>query len=549
MSQWSKAVLFMGKLWKLASMGLAGMVMSCATPVIEPTGHITASPAVEQDVPPLIREAPLLPPPQPAEALETYSVSVQDVPVKELLFALARDAKINVDLHPQIKGTVTLNAVKQTLPQMLNRISKQIPLRWEVDHANLLISPDLPYLRHYKINYVNLSRSSKSQVSVATEIATAGGSVSGQSTGGGSSNKSNTLIESKSDNTFWQSLIANIQNIMQERGAGTTSGKDESQGSSNVIANPMSGVISVRARQHQHQQIQSFIDRVVNNALRQVLIEATILEVELNNRHQSGIDWSRLAGNNGADGNGPNLNIKLTDPSLNSSPFVLAQYTNAVSDFGNIAAALRVLETFGDVKVLSSPKLMALNNQTALLKVVDEKVYFTVSREIKEATDSSPEREIFSSEIHTVPVGVIMMVTPRINDNGTISMNVRPTITRITGYATDPGPRLASAVNNDSAFDNLIPEIQVREMESLLHVHSGNTVILGGLMQDKSDKKENRIPILGRIPLLGRLFSYHDDGVSKTELVIFLRPQIIHDASLQGDLKSYQSYLPRAGKP
>lgn len=539
----------MGKLWKLASMGLAGMVMSCATPVIEPTGHITASPAVEQDVPPLIREAPLLPPPQPAEALETYSVSVQDVPVKELLFALARDAKINVDLHPQIKGTVTLNAVKQTLPQMLNRISKQIPLRWEVDHANLLISPDLPYLRHYKINYVNLSRSSKSQVSVATEIATAGGSVSGQSTGGGSSNKSNTLIESKSDNTFWQSLIANIQNIMQERGAGTTSGKDESQGSSNVIANPMSGVISVRARQHQHQQIQSFIDRVVNNALRQVLIEATILEVELNNRHQSGIDWSRLAGNNGADGNGPNLNIKLTDPSLNSSPFVLAQYTNAVSDFGNIAAALRVLETFGDVKVLSSPKLMALNNQTALLKVVDEKVYFTVSREIKEATASSPEREIFSSEIHTVPVGVIMMVTPRINDNGTISMNVRPTITRITGYATDPGPRLASAVNNDSAFDNLIPEIQVREMESLLHVHSGNTVILGGLMQDKSDKKENRIPILGRIPLLGRLFSYHDDGVSKTELVIFLRPQIIHDASLQGDLKSYQSYLPRAGKP
>ena len=350
-------------------------------------------------------------------------------------------------------------------------------------------------------------------------------------------------IISKSQSLFWESVTANIQAILAEDGEGSAAAKDTKDvkvaASNQVIPNPMSGIISVKATQKQHLDIQNYLDRVLKNSLRQVLIEATIVEVELSQAHQSGVDWSRFVT---TTGKGPNLNAQFTDPSLNTRPFFLFEYQNPLASLGNITAAVRLLETFGDVKVLSSPKIMALNNQSAILKVVDEKVYFTVSMQSTAATDNSPERQTFTSEIHTVPVGVIMTVTPQINENDMVALSIRPTITRITGFATDPAPRLVSAANNFNInFDNLVPEIQIREMESLLHVFNGRTIVLGGLMQEKTDIVKNGIPILSRIPWLGRLFSYQKKENIKTELVIFLRPQIIKNQDQETEFSNMRN--------
>lgn len=261
-----------------------------------------------------------LPPPKPQTKEQTYSIVVYDTPVKEVLFAIARDSKLNVDVHPSIQGRVTLNAVDQTLPAILERLSKQVDLTYKIQNNVLTIAPDSPVLRTYQINYVNMQRTTKGGISVANEIASASASnASGTGvTTSGSTNRSSTSVESESKNYFWDSLIQNIKDILaesdkevlvnrlgtdkrlqsqydvQSKGAGSasvsaagkssggganSSGDQATQGviedkseqslknyktlfAASVIANKETGVLSVRATQRQHQSVQEFIDRV-----------------------------------------------------------------------------------------------------------------------------------------------------------------------------------------------------------------------------------------------------------------------------------------------
>ncbi|MCF6282431.1 MAG: pilus (MSHA type) biogenesis protein MshL [Candidatus Polarisedimenticolaceae bacterium] len=502
-------------------------------------------------IPKAVNSVPMLPPPQATAPLETYTVVASEVSIKELLFELVRDNRLNVDIHPDIEGTVTLNAVDQTLPQIMDRIAKQVDLRYQLDGSNLVISPDIPYWRNYTINYVNLSRESISEVGVATRIATAGGSVGGSGSND-FGNISTTTVKSESRNHFWQLIETNLKQILDitedtsegDRGGSTSTEGDGSKESrdgekkkvtASVIANPAGGVISVRASHVDHQQIQHFLDQIMASALRQVLIEMTIVEVELSDRYQAGINWESLTAGDGFD-----VISSLTGTNLTTAPFFSLGYSDS-SSRGNMSATLRMLESFGDVKVLSSPKIMALNNQTALLKVVDEKVYFTVDMEIANATDNSPEKRTFTSQIHTVPVGMMLNVTPQITEQGIVTLNIRPTISRITGFVKDPAAALAGV-----GVDNLIPEIQVRELESLLQVSDGQMVVMGGLMQNKVKKNRSGVPILSSLPIVGDLFSYRDEEFTKTELVIFLRPTVVKSGGLGVDLEAYRAYLPDA---
>jgi len=184
---------------------------------------------------------------------------------------------------------------------------------------------------------------------------------------------------------------------------------------------------------------------------------------------------------------------------------------------------------------------MALNNQTSMLKVVDNEVYFSVevTPEIVNATSgvvTTPAT--ISTEINTIPVGFVMSVTPFIDENDVVTLNVRPTISRIISRVDDPNPELANA-----GVTSQIPVVQVREIESVLKINNGDTAVIGGLMQDQVNKQQSGVPILSSLPLIGGLFSYQDDEYVKSELVIFIRPVVMYDASLTGDLKDYRKYL------
>jgi len=505
-------------LWALCVV-LAG----CAGPrtVDFSAGHVTdeVSPVVER--PPVVTEAPVVPEPVEALPVDTYTVVVKDVPVADLLFSLARDARLDVDIQTAADKTVTINAVDRPLHEILGRIAEQARLRYRLRGSNLIIQDDLPYWHNYLVDYVNIERTSQGEVGVATQIATSGGSVgedSGQE-GDGQGNLSKTTVKSTSRNDFWAALERGLASIIAEtREAGAASTPAENDP---VIVNSVSSVVTVLGTQAQHRRVREYLDRILANSQRQVLIEMTIVEVELSDKFQAGVDWQRLAENGGLGDNGVSVQSNFLGANLQTPPFFSVGYNND-DPANSITGTVRLLQEFGNTKVLSSPKIMALNNQTALLKVVNEEVFFTVELDIRDATADIPERRTFTSQIHTVPVGLVMSVTPQISDSGYVSLNIRPTISRITGFAVDPAPRLAGA-----EFDNLIPEIQVREIESLLQVHDRRTVILGGLMQNEQVSSKDGVPGLSRIPGVGKLFSYSNDDIVKTELVIFLKPTIV----------------------
>lgn len=534
----------------LPGIALSVALLSACAPEPPKTspGHLQspgkAIESIEKNIPPPVQQMPFVPAPKTVRPQELYTVVVDQVPVKELMFALARDAGLNVDIHPGAKGNVTLNAIDQTLPQILKRIAAQVDLRYKLEDDYLSVTPDTPYTQHYQIAYLNLNRDSKHSVTVETQIASTGtttlnegggaGGASGGSSGSNSGNNSSTTITSESQNHFWDSLAEGIKNILAEA-------KGNMQ---TVTVNKESGLLSVRASSKQHEEIQKFLDKVLINAQRQVLIEATIAEVRLNDQYQAGVNWQRIAGSFGYVQNMLGGSLGSAGSGQTANPGYTFTYSNPDSKAGDISAVLALLEQFGTVKVLSSPKIMVLNNQTAILKVVDNDVYFTGKVDITEGSNNQFVRSRFETTVHTVPVGLVVSVTPQIADNDAVMLNIRPTISRIISRVKDPNPDLASA-----GIDSSIPVLRVREIESVLRVTSGNTAIIGGLMEDSTAKDTTGVPVLSDLPMVGDLFSYRDDRYVKTELAIFLRPLVIRDASIDGDLKPYRVFLPQQSEP
>jgi MSHA biogenesis protein MshL len=287
----------------------------------------------------------------------------------------------------------------------------------------------------------------------------------------------------------------------------------------------------VRATARVHERVQEYLDVVMQRSKLQVMIEATIAEVSLNNSYQQGIDWSILRRGNF----GLNLvqSVLGTSPaSVNSSIFV-ADYASS-----RLNATLRLLESFGTVRVLSSPKLSVLNNQTAVLRVTDNRVYFTIQASTT-TTANVAAVTTFTTTPHTVGIGFTMNVTPQISDSSAVILNVRPVVSRIVGFVNDPNPDLARI-----GVVSRIPEVQMREMESMVRIDNGQVAVMGGLIQDSVSDTEDGIPGLNRIQDLGSLFTHRNRENRKTELVIFIRPVVIRDASIDGDFRELRDLMP-----
>lgn len=544
--------------------------------------HLTAPAEVRSEaIPPLIREPLQLPPLRPKKDQLRLSITVNNQNLQELLLALARDARLNLDLHPGIVGKVSLHAVDQPLSQILERIAKHHELRFEISDNSLSVLPDTPYLAHYQVDYPNLSRSANTQVGSNAQIAgnlplTPSPTATSMQA---ANNLSSSRIENSSRHLFWENLERNLKEILREQDQALPEGSSETQveqqltqqssglaapprsnnrqrpspptGSTPVftdaqasgnlrvrrstvreaaaiIVHQESGVVAVRATQRQHDKIRDFIDRVLLSARRQVLIEATIVEVALNDGYEQGIDWSRL--------NAGGLFEFLGNPLRTG---VNLKYTRG----DNPDALISLLASFGQTRVLSSPRLSVLNNQSALLKVVENYVYFTVKADAI-ATANVGTTTTYTTTPQTIPVGLTLAVTPQISEDGQIILNIRPTITSIGREVPDPNPDLRK-----SGIENLVPVIRTREIESIMRVGSGQIAVLGGLMEDALDERTKRIPGLGDIPAFGEVFTNRQQQRRKTELVVFLRPLLIRQASLQGDFADWRERLPSNAIP
>lgn len=592
-----------------------GAIAGCGTlPVARVDGHLkteTRDPAKpdaasKSNVPQTVRQVPLPPPPQARIDEVRYSITVKDVLVEDLLFAISRDTKVNIDVHPGIEGRVTLNAIDQTLRQILTRVAKQVDMRYEMDGPNLVVMKDSPYLKLYRVDYVNMTRDSTASIGVQTQVVGPSTGLTGATNSSGGQNTTQLRIDNASKNRFWESLEKNIKDMLRDtdkllpEGSSETFVKDQSQGVSatnrsqtsaqrtatnrsnsrtgsrtettgpgvaesqvesqsttqtltfreaaSVIVNQETGSVSVRATSRQQEKVAEFIAQVTGSATRQVLIEATVVEITLNDNYQSGVDWSAL----GLQGLGYSFIQSFTPPAFpvatpGTPPALVGtqfgiQYNNPNAAVGGaIKSSIKLLDSFGNTKVLSSPRITTLNNQTAVMKVVENKVYFTVTATPGTigAIGTPATQPTYNTTPNVVPEGFIMSVTPQISEGDVVTLNVRPSITRIVDFVLDPNPILTTVQNR-------IPVIQTREFETVLRIPSGQIAVLGGLMQDSFEEKRDGLPILSRLKLIGDAVSYRNDTGRKTELVVFLRPIVIKDASVETDFAEYRRLLPDA---
>ena len=454
------------------------------------------------------RDGPAAVPSDPAE--RRVDVDAVRVPIASLLFLLARDADLELVAHDPLVAEVTYRSADRSLSDVLHELAAQAGFHWRIEDRRLVVRGDGPWSDTYAVDYLNLERRVRSSVGLATRVGTMSAPAGMDS---GIANSSETLVENVAEHRFWASLADDLDGLLAARGGGTGS----------YSLNREAGLVTVHGPGPAHRAVRTYLERLIAAARRQVLIEASVVEVTLADRFAAGIDWQRLA--NGINGLGAAQLLTGAPPVARdtigriAAPNALATFVRSGED-GELSATLSLLETFGDVRILSRPRILALNNQASILKVVDNRVYFTldVERRVTEEIDEV----ITGTEIHTVPVGLVMNVTPHVAADGTVMLNVRPTLSRILGFVDDPNPELAAA-----RVRNGVPEIQVREMESMLRVASGEVAIIGGLMQDAVRDTDRGVPGLDRLPLLGRLFSAKERERDRSELLVVLRPTVL----------------------
>lgn len=323
---------------------------------------------------------------------------------------------------------------------------------------------------------------------------------------------------------------------------------DAGSGDSNAVSftptfsiNRQAGVVSVYGNERIHREVTVYLEELRKSLTSQVLIEAKVVEVSLEDEFATGIDWSKVG-----DFISPELTIGFTNTNANTRPALtpIAGSNFSVGYAGNdITAIVDAISRFGTVKALASPRMTVLNNQAASLNVAQNSVYFEIDVDV--TTNENTTETTIDSEIRNVPEGVLINVLPTINqDTQTITMQVRPTVTRIVNRVADPAVAFIASENDISGISSLIPELNVQEVDSVLSMQSGEVAVLGGLIQDRSQSLQESVPVLGEIPLVGSAFRRQGDNIQKSELVIFIKativdaPQSVH----QTDKEIYRTF-------
>lgn len=558
--------------------------------------------------PPIPDLAEILAAPKPPKIAQTQLVSVavtDDVPLKDVLVELARLADIDIEIDAGISGGISFRAKDRPFNEVIERIAALAGLRYRVQNNVLRVERDMPFIQTYSLDMLNIDRDAAGTIGVNSEGGSggaAGGGGSSDGAGGGTSgsgSSSKITAESKSD--FWEKFTQSIGQILSynpssmvsvasvavqpplpattpaPNGAppapaapatpsvtpGSPSGNSSISGVFFSL-NRQAGTLTVNATERQHDIVKRFINEITSNASSQVLIEAKIIEVALNDRYQTGINWSKFGttGINTVKFSG-NFGDTVLSDSANSPGTITVLKNNFLGGL-DLSAAVRLLDEFGTTRALSSPRLNAMNNQQAVLSFVENVLYFKIDCEVTDktaatATDSgTPAKVKITSEVKKAPVGIVLYLQPSINkDSNEITLSVRPSLTKIIKLVQDPGFEVckasaASQVDADSPVietlnkvQSVYPQLESRELDSILKIQSGQIMVIGGLLQDRITNQDAGVPGAGEVPYIGSLFKNTDKIDSKSELIILIRATIMGTGGHmdKADKDIYQKFI------
>ena len=427
--------------------------------------------------------------PTPPDLGPLYSFRAQELPLIDALALFARSNQLNIVTGPEITGSVTVDFHDLRLQRAMSALLEAHGYYWE-HHEDLI------QVRKFKtatmnVDYIRLVRGGTVQNRAQLNSGSSG------SSGGGSQDNGQITVNQKDEIKFWEELETQLHTLMSEQGR--------------LVVNRMSGTIHVTDWYQRVDQIQHFLKTVHKALYRQVEIEVRIYEVNLNDNYSLGIDWSKI-NFYGTSGNFALSNI-ITAP---FGGFIAKAATTTISFAdGSFDGVLQALQEQGDLRVVSQPRVVTLNNQPALIKVATDEAFFTST--VSQGTAGAGN--IVTEQARSVTVGLVLSVTPQISDDGWIMLDVTPIISRLREIRESPQGTATA------------PVLDVKQSSGLVRLRDGEMVIIGGLIQEEFSETERKVPILGDIPFLGRLFTGTYTAKTKSELVIFISPKIVKSAS------------------
>lgn len=430
-----------------------------------------------------------------------------DANIKQILESNSSPSYLKTDQDPQLSITSANPVVPPVPPVDAASVGDISPEAGDVIHSDFISSPQM-------VKEEDIKDTESSSMDDGSSVSTGGSpTVAGQVTPPA------------------QQPVLKVESLPTSLAGSDNAKQNDVQFTPAYSINKQAGIISVYANERVQRKIADYLEDLRKATTSQVLIEAKVLEVSLSDEFAAGIDWSFLDHIGDVALSGGEFALPALDPAASGSGITF-RYTGA-----DLGLNVQALSRFGTVHALASPRLTVINNQAAVLNVAKNQVYFELDVSSDSTSDgtSNTTTTTVDSTIKTVPEGVLINVMPSINlDKRTISMQVRPTVTKIVDYAADPGVAYIVATADSADLDGLesnIPIVNVQEVDSILNMKSGQMVVMGGLLQDSTRSSQEGVPVASEVPVLGGLFRNQGDKVTKTELVIFIKATILDDAS------------------
>ncbi len=473
-----------------------------------------------------------------------FGVDVDGAPASVFLEGLVEGTPYNVLVRPDVAGRITMSLKNVTLQQALDAVREMYGFDYRRTGAGYLILPAALQTRIFHISYLDLRRYGVSNTRISSGQVTQGDynseygntaspttQTSSTATVGSPSDKttidtSGTSVVTRDDSDFWGNLEANLHAMV-----GNGSGR-------RVIIDPQSGIIVVRALPEQLQEVSDYLQSTEATVTRQVLLEAKIVEVDLDHAYQAGIDWTKVLQLGGSHyfigqsspqngfGTAAALTPSNTPVTVGPGNPISSLTTNALggaftlaADFTDFNAFIQLLSTEGNTRVLSSPRVSTLDNQKAIIKAGTDQFYVTgIESNTVTGTATSQSNNVILTPFFS---GVALDVTPQVSADGDVLLHIHPIVSVVTNQTV--------TLQVQGTADVLpLAQSSVRESDSIVRAHSGQVIVIGGLMQETVNKQQYKTPLLGDIPGVGRLFRSEQDTKSKVELVILLRALVVN---------------------
>jgi len=514
----------------------------------------TSSPQIPASEPPPEVQRALLPPASATlgrikPKVQTFDISVNAVPARQFFMSLVDGTMDNMIVHPDVSGTLTLDLKNVSTENVLATVRDVYGYEYRHSHGVYQVFPARMRSQVFNVDYIDIERKggsrtrvSSGQVTQAAQTGNQSNNTAGNTSGSSSANGNGTdsggnnngqasfsgaQVTTRTDADFWEDLKDSLKLVIGE------------EDGRKVTTNPISGTVLIRAMPRELLDVEEFLDTMQNSVERQVIIEAKILEVELNDHFQTGVNWNALIdfGGNyqtkiGQVGGGTVFKNGVSELAGTILPLKDLSLSNGAGAFGGVFALqahlgdfntlIELLKTQGDVQVLSSPRVSTLNNQKAIIKVGTDE-YFVTDLDVD--TDVAVGVGSQSADVTLTPFfsGVALDVTPQIDDEKNITLHVHPAISRVTADNKDIG----ISTSEDGSFNVPLAKSTIRESDTIVRARDSQVIVIGGLMQELVTDDVASTPFLGDLPVLGHMFRHTRQVSKKTELVILLRPVIV----------------------